>query len=140
MKRILLPVLLGLLLSTGLSAQNGAVVYSLPQTVLTLKVKAQREAFTAGPYAAYAQKYLGVAARTQNATTTTLLEVTLVPYVEADPKARFAISIPEKSTAGFLQLCQLIAANLKQFVYISGFCSCHGWFSFISFSFFLTSF
>ena len=42
--------------------------------------------------------------------------------------------------AGFLQLCQLVAANLKQFVYISGFCSCHGWFSFISVSFFLTSF
>ena len=64
MKRTLLALLvLACCFPTLASAQSGAVVYSLPQTVLSLKVKVQREAFTAGPYAAYAQKYLGVAAK-----------------------------------------------------------------------------
>ena len=106
MKRTLLALLaLALFFPTEAAAQSGALVYSLPQTVLSLKVKVQREAFTAGPYAAYAQKYMGIAARTENAVTLTPLEITVTPYVEADPKARFAVVIPEKSQAGFLQLC-----------------------------------
>ena len=106
MKRTLLALLvLACCFPTLASAQSGAVVYSLPQTVLSLKVKVQREAFTAGPYAAYAQKYLGVAAKAESGVTVTPLEITVTPYVEADPKARFAVTIPEKSSAGFLQLC-----------------------------------
>ena len=105
MKRISLLLLAALLAVPGLRAQNGAVVYSLPQTVVTLRVKAEREAFTAGPYAAYAQKYLGVAARTESKVSCTLREVTLIPYVEADPKARYAVTIPDKASSGFLQLC-----------------------------------
>ena len=106
MKRTLFALLsLALCLPQTVGAQNGAVVYSLPQTVLSVTVKAQREAFTAGPYAAFAQKYFGVAARTADAVTLTPLEITLTPWVEADPKARFAVTIPEKSSAGFLQLC-----------------------------------
>ena len=106
MKRTLLALLaLALFFPMEAAAQSSAVVYSLPQTVLSLKVKAQREAFTAGPYAAYAQKYLGVAAKAESGVTVTPLEITLTPYVEADPKARFAVTIPEKSQAGFLQLC-----------------------------------
>ncbi|MCR5745975.1 MAG: DUF4831 family protein [Bacteroidales bacterium] len=106
MKRILSISLLALLLTAGhAAAQTGAVVYSLPRTVLTLKVEAQREAFTAGPYAAYAEKYLGVAARTQDGTTCTLVSITLIPSVEADPASRFAISIPDRASANFLQMC-----------------------------------
>ena len=105
MKRTFLVLLLSVLLVPAAEAQTGAVVYSLPRTTVNVKVEARREAFTAGPYAAYAQKYLGVAARTQNGTTYTLLNITLTPYVEADPAARFTVSIPEKSTANFLQVC-----------------------------------
>jgi len=68
-------------------------------------VKAVREAFTAGPYAQYAQKYLGVAAPAQSRTSYTLQSVTLTPYVEADPGARFTLTVPERSSVGFLQLC-----------------------------------
>ena len=85
MKRTFLVLLLSVLLVPAAEAQTGAVVYSLPRTTVNVKVEARREAFTAGPYAAYAQKYLGVAARTQNGTTYTLLNITLTPYVEADP-------------------------------------------------------
>lgn len=105
MKRTLIVLSLLLLFFQDAAAQTGAVVYSLPRTTVCLRVEARREAFTAGPYAQYAQKYLGVAARTQSGTTYTLQNITLAPYVEADPKARYTIAIPEKSSAGFLQLC-----------------------------------
>ena len=104
MKRFLLAFSLLLFLLPEAGAQAGPVVYSLPRTTLRLRVEARREAFTAGPYAAYAQKYLGVAARTQNAVTYTLESISIAPYVEADPAARFSVSIPEKATVGFLQL------------------------------------
>lgn len=105
MKRALLIFSLMLLTLPEAFAQAGGVVYSLPRTTISIKVKARREAFTAGPYAAYAQKYLGVAARPQSGTSYTINEITLAPFVEADPKARFTIAIPEKSSANFLQFC-----------------------------------
>lgn len=105
MKRILLALTLLSFLLPAARAQSGAVVYSLPRTTVVLTVEARREAFTAGPYAAYAQKYLGVAARTQNETRYTLQTITLTPFVEADPGARYAVSIPERATVGFLQMC-----------------------------------
>lgn len=105
MKRILLACSLLLMLLPEARAQAGAVVYSLPRTTVCLTVEARREAFTAGPYAAFAQKYLGVAARTQNETRYTLQSITLNAFVEADPAVRYTISIPERASASFLQLC-----------------------------------
>ena len=105
MKRILFALSLLTFLFPNASAQTGAVVYSLPKTTVRIQVTAHREAFTAGPYAAYAQKYLGVAARTQSGTTYTLQQITVTPFVEADQKARYAVTIPEKASTGFLQLC-----------------------------------
>ncbi len=105
MKRTLFALVLSLFILQDAAAQTGAVVYSLPRTTVTVTVTAQREAFTAGPYAQYAQKYFGVAARTQNGTSYTLQEIVLTPYVEADPAARFTVTIPDKSSANFLQFC-----------------------------------
>ena len=105
MKRALIVLLLLPLFFTDAAAQSGAVVYSLPRTTVGIRVEARREAFTAGPYAQYAQKYLGVAARTESGTTYTLQQITLIPYVEADPKVRFTVTIPDKSSANFLQFC-----------------------------------
>ena len=105
MKKFFL-ILAGLaLLAPDMAAQTGAVVYSLPRTTIRIEVKARREAFTAGPYAAFAQKYLGTAARTDNSTTVTLEQITLTPFVEADPNIRYTAAIPEKSSANFLQFC-----------------------------------
>ena len=39
---------------------EGYLTYSLPSTVLVFEVEAVRENFYAGPYAAYAEKYLGI--------------------------------------------------------------------------------
>ena len=105
MKRILLVLALLPFLLPEAGAQTGAVIYSLPRTTVCVQVKATREAFTAGPYAQYAQKYLGVAARTQSGTTYTLTDICLTPYIEADPTARYTVNLPDKSSANFLQFC-----------------------------------
>ena len=39
---------------------EGYVTYSLPMTTITLDVEAVQETFYAGPYAKYAEKYLGI--------------------------------------------------------------------------------
>ena len=104
MKRTLFALTLLLLFLPEAGAQTGAVIYSLPRTTVGIAVKARREAFSAGPYAPYAQKYLGVA-RTQSGVTHTLTEITLKPYVEADPTARYTVILPDRSTATFLQFC-----------------------------------
>lgn len=91
--------LAGILLSAGtLLAQDpkGTVTYSLPQTTLTLKVEAVQEFFFAGPYAKFADKYLGISARHEDRTTCTLASVTLTPRIEADPSARYFAN-PEKT-------------------------------------------
>ena len=105
MKRILLALALLPFLLPEAGAQTGAVIYSLPKTTVSLTVTAQREAFTAGPYAQYAQKYLGVAARTQSGVTHTLTQITVNPYVEADPAVRYTVNLPDKASATFLQFC-----------------------------------
>ena len=63
----------------SLRAQDpeGALVYALPQTVISIQVEAVREDFHAGPYARYAQKYLGVDARQADAVTYTVSSVKL---------------------------------------------------------------
>ena len=104
MKRTLFAWILLLLLLPEAGAQSGTVIYSLPRTTVSVKVKASREVFTAGPYAAYAQKYLGVAAETKNSTSCTLRKITVTPFVEADPLARYSVSIPERYASHFLQL------------------------------------
>ena len=71
---------LSLLALAALSAPSyaqdlvGTVSYALPQTTITMEVEAVREYFYAGPYAKYAEKYLGVQARQADQTTCTLKE------------------------------------------------------------------
>ncbi|MCQ2147868.1 MAG: DUF4831 family protein [Bacteroidales bacterium] len=94
----------------GASAQNykgtdpmGTVSYALPQTCLTLEVEAQQQKFFAGPYAKYAQKYLGIDAQTEDKSTFQVTSVKLTPYVEADQTRRFLIT-PGNGGATFLQM------------------------------------
>lgn len=84
MKRIFALLLLSAFTLTGARAQE-SVTYSLPQTTVHLKVTAEKESFIAGPYARFAQKYLGAAARTADQTTYRLRSVELTPFTEANP-------------------------------------------------------
>lgn len=89
-----------------LSAQGdpeGSLVYSLPSTSVRLEVKAQKESFFAGPYAKYAQKYLGVEARQRDAVSYTVTSVKMSSFVEADPSARYRLE-PGMGMQAFLAL------------------------------------
>ena len=85
---------------------DGLVIYSLPGTSINLVVEAKR-IFIAGPYAQYAQKYLGTAARTENAVTYSMGSIHFHPYIEADATSRIAINLAGKNiaAANFLQFC-----------------------------------
>lgn len=94
-----------LLPAGGIMAQDpmGTVSYSLPQTTITIEVEAVREYFYAGPYAKFAQKYLGVDARQADQTTCRVSTVRMTPYIEADQNFRYYVN-PDKATQSFLSL------------------------------------
>lgn len=77
-----------------LSAQNtaGNTEYSLPRTAIVLEVEATAEHFTAGPYARFAQKLLGISVRQQDETLWSVTSVKLGSTTEADPERRYSIS------------------------------------------------
>ncbi|MBR1435598.1 MAG: DUF4831 family protein [Bacteroidales bacterium] len=81
----------------------GSISYALPKTVITLEVEAVREDFHAGPYARFAQKYLGVEARQEDQVSCTVTSITMVPMAEADNDHRYLLSAG-KGTPAFLSL------------------------------------
>ena len=104
MKRIA-SIVAALSAALSLRAQDpeGAFVYALPQTVISVEVEAVREDFHAGPYARFAQKYLGVNARQTDEVTYKVAGVSLASYAEADPARRFTLA-PGKGLPAFLTL------------------------------------
>jgi hypothetical protein len=69
----------------GSAVPDGAmVVYALPSSVIEIHVEAVHELFTAGPYARYAQKYLGMTAEMENREHHHLKSIALRTIVEAD--------------------------------------------------------
>lgn len=86
------------------SDPDGCVTYSLPSTVIALEVDAVQEKFYAGPYAKFAEKYLGIKARQKDEATYQLTSVKMMPYVEADQSRRYAFEVPKGYVAPFLAL------------------------------------
>ena len=110
LKNILITTLL-LLSATSLFAQKKGedpqsyITYSLPQTTITLEVEAVQEKFYAGPYAKYAEKYLGIKPRQKDETFFQLTEIRMTPYVEADQSRRYSLNVPKgRIDATFLKL------------------------------------
>lgn len=93
-------------LNPGEKLPQGAMVYSLPSTTLCFVAEAEHESFTAGPYARYAQKYLGVQVRTENADMYKLSSLKMFPYIEADYSANYALNLgtSKNASANFLEL------------------------------------
>ncbi len=93
---------------------EGTLSYCLPNTCLSLEVEALKEEFHAGPYAKFAQKYLGIEARETDETTYVLSKVTLTPLLEADQSSRYYLKVGTKATnAAFLKLtsCGLVSVS-----------------------------
>lgn len=110
LKNIFITTLL-LLSATIASAQKKGedpqsyITYSLPKTTIALEVEAVQEKFYAGPYAKYAEKYLGIKPRQKDETTFQLTEVKMTPYVEADQSRRYSLNVPKgRIEATFLKL------------------------------------
>lgn len=95
------------LLNAGDNVPAGAVIYSLPQTSIVLKVDVAVKTFTAGPYAKYAQKYLGVSPKSVNSQDCEILKIEMLPCVEADLNSRVAVNLNslKGASANFLELC-----------------------------------
>ena len=84
---------------------EGYLTYSLPSTVLVVEVEAVRENFYAGPYAAYAEKYLGITVPQEDKQTYQLKSVKMTPYVEPDNSKRFSVNVPKGDlNTSFLKL------------------------------------
>jgi hypothetical protein len=96
--------------SVAMSAQQKSdpsdnLTYCLPSTVLNLEVEAVQEKFYAGPYAKYAEKYLGVTARQKDEASFRIVQVRMVPYVEADQSRRYSVCVDKGNIDGsFLKL------------------------------------
>lgn len=101
---IVFSVANGQILRSGEAAPQGSVIYSLPRTSVRVDVKIKRSVFTAGPYAAYAQKYLGIDAKRTNSQSYEIEEVLLSSNVEADPNTEIAVNLgnSKNATANFL--------------------------------------
>ena len=87
------------------SDMEGYLTYSLPSTVIVLDVEAVQENFYAGPYARYAEKYLGIKARQKDETSYQIVKVGMTPFVEADLTKRYTVAVKKSSVdATFLKL------------------------------------
>lgn len=103
----------GMFSASAQTNPSGTLTYSLPQTVLTFEVDAVQESFYAGPYAKYAEKYLGVVARQQDDVKTYLSSVKMNVRTEADQTKRYTVTIPKDAADRFLSLTSqgLISAS-----------------------------
>jgi hypothetical protein len=87
------------------SLPQGVVVYALPMTSVQIQAEAVREVFTAGPYAKFAGKYLGIEVATENKETYSFKSINLTPYVEADAAQTYTVALKSnKSAANFLSM------------------------------------
>ena len=83
----------------------GALVYSLPATTLTFKVKVAHHMFKSGPYAQYAQKYLGISdAQQANENFYTILRIKAGSFESADPTQLYIADAAPGTDLSFLEL------------------------------------
>ncbi len=85
-------------------ASNG-IVYSLPRTVLSIKVDVSRTVITPGPYAVYAQKYLGISGvPTQEREEYSITSISIDSNNESDPTALYSAFLNDKLLYDFFQV------------------------------------
>lgn len=95
------------------SDPEGYVTYSLPSTTLVLDVEAVQESFYAGPYARYAEKYLGIKVRQKDEVKWEITQISLASAVEADLSRRYALAL--RKNAPDVSFLKLSSAGLVSF-------------------------
>ncbi|MCF8231458.1 MAG: DUF4831 family protein [Bacteroidales bacterium] len=80
------------------SLSSNGIYYSLPQTVVHVKLKVKKETFYAGPLADYADDFLGKDdVQTNDKTTYSIAEISLSTSTQPDPKQFFFVEFtPEE--------------------------------------------
>lgn len=125
MKKLLVSCALCAFVATGALAQvkaykadqvsaSNTVAYSLPRTVVQVRIVAERECVRVGPYARFAQKYLGVIAPLADKNLYTIQSATLCGMQEADPAEVYVLENPDKTPLKLYEPTAegLIAADL----------------------------
>ena len=85
------------------------LAYNLPRTTLTLEVTIERSCTFAGPYARYAEKFLGISVPTEDAVTHRITAMRMTSALEADPAASFSLSekAAKMAAADYLEMTAL---------------------------------
>jgi hypothetical protein len=78
-------------------ASANAVLYTLPQTVLDIEITVRQEIIRRGPYARFAQQFLGAVAPLSDKELYTLLGAEIGYSTESDPSAVYALEAPDKT-------------------------------------------
>ena len=82
------------------------IIYSLPRTLFQVKVESVKQVIVPGPFAKYAQKYMGIAdVPLSKVEEWKITNVSIVGKVEPDPSALFAATPGDNYSVDFLKLC-----------------------------------
>ena len=94
----------------GQFPENDGLYYSLPKTVVTMEVTVSKTTKIKGPYADYADKYLGLSdIITENSVSYSLDDIKMNSYPVPDPEQYYFVEIPKgcnKKNHIFLQLSE----------------------------------
>jgi hypothetical protein len=89
------------------ASSKGRLVYSLPQTILEVKIDYQRNTFLPGPYRKYSEKLLGITqVINEEKTEWEITGASVIAYSEPDPDQYYSINILKGDFSGeeFLKL------------------------------------
>ena len=102
------------LIATGAYSQNAtkksaesaleisSVSYSLPRTAVVVDIVQEKEVIKKGPYARFAQKYLGVVAPLSDKEIYKIKSAVISAQAEADPSETYILDNPDRGPAGLL--------------------------------------
>lgn len=87
------------------SNQSNGIIYSLPRTVLVIKIDVNKTLTIPGPFAQYAQKYLGITGvPTQRMEEFEISNIIIESKIETDPTNLYSAFINQKSIFDFFQI------------------------------------
>jgi hypothetical protein len=98
--------------NNNFTASENSIIYALPRTYLKISVEVTKTTTIKGPYAEYAQKYLGIFdVPLENSTSYKISSIDLQPVNEPDPNCYYAITFknfPENLRTLLTNNCGLI--------------------------------
>lgn len=92
------------ILKEGEAIPQGAIIYSLPQTSITVEITIVKSKFTPGPYSQFASKLMNAPAQSSPSEKSVITQVKMQQFVEADPNVNIAVNIgsSKNASANFL--------------------------------------